>query len=97
MGRRKLEYNTFSDDVRASVYIKQDGKCYRPGCDRPIDDFHHVMPNTQVNRQKYGDERVQSEENCRGCCRPDHIDHVFWDKDEKRELKNKWDAEIQNN
>lgn len=75
----------FKIETCISVLIKQAGKCYNCGTPN-IDDYHHIIANTKMNRKIYG-EQIQSEENCVGVCRKCHSEHSFWDKQLRKKLE----------
>lgn len=69
----KKKYNTFSQEVRDGIYKAQRGLC--KACCKPIDDFHHRLPNTKCNQLLFP-LFLQSPFNCVGLSRDCHDSEV---------------------
>ncbi len=62
-------FKGFSEELKQEVSTAQNGKCYL--CTKPIVDYHHCLPNTEVNRKLFP-AFLNSPFNCRGLCRHCH-------------------------
>jgi len=61
----------FSEETKREVYEAQNGYDYFSL--EPIDDFHHIVPNTKTNRKLYP-LFINSPFNCLGVSRLSHIE-----------------------
>lgn len=68
----------FSIEVQRNILEAQNGYCAVKNCYEVIEDFHHCLPNTKANRKLYP-LFIDSPFNCKGLCRPCHINrsHLF--------------------
>ena len=58
--------NSFNDETRLEIFERAQYvcECRGPGCLMKEGlQIHHRIPNTKVNRQKYGNKVIQSERN----------------------------------
>lgn len=84
---------TFSKETRIKIFLKFNGRCGQCGSKQALE-IHHLIHNTIPNRKKYGDERVQGEDNGYVCCKKHHDNYSLWDGEFRNKLKNKWDEEL---
>ena len=66
----------FNRDVKREVYERQDGMCGEEGCEQPIDEYHHRVPERAL--LKRGIKGKNTAANCVGLCF-DHHKHK-WDE-----------------
>jgi len=59
----------FPRDVKEMVCQAQHGIC--KCCNKPLVEFHHIIPNTKTNRKLFP-HFIDSPFNCAGLCRKDH-------------------------
>ena len=83
----------FIKETKIEIYKDFDGKCGHCGSTQALE-FHHIIPNTILNRKIYGNERIQSKENGFLICKPDHEKVNIILKEKRKALKQKWNAEI---
>lgn len=91
---KKFSYkpHPFSPEIESKVFQAQGGKCNNCGTalnlrfDRP----DHIIAQTKMNVRIYGEERIQSEENCQIPCLKCHTNKFLWCRDKINELKEKW-------
>ena len=87
---------TFSEETRIIIWHRDKKSCVI--CSgRHFLSIHHVVPNTKMNRRLYGNERVNSGINGTLVCQKCHDNHMFWDKQLKKNLISNWEEEIKRN
>ena len=67
--------DTFSEQVRYDENVAHNGYCRVRGCTAKIHSYHHRIPNTITNREKYP-LFIQSPLNCAGLCVDHHEGHA---------------------
>lgn len=81
----------FPIEIELEVYREQNGLCCNCGAklgriDRP----DHTVSQTKVNVKIYGEERIQSKENCQIPCFQCHTNKSLWSKPKIKQLLKKW-------
>ena len=77
----------FSPETISTVWLEWFGICCN--CHKNyIVDYHHIVSNSVMYRNKFGD-KIQSIENCAPVCRKCH-ENTSWAKELKHKLIKKW-------
>lgn len=93
--KKKVSYkpHPFSEEIEKAVYREQNGKCCHCGVvvnlvrDRP----DHIVPQTKTNVRIYGEDLIQSKENCQIPCFHCHTNKGCWSKPKQKALIEKWE------
>jgi len=70
----ELRTDTFSQEIRMREMQAHNGYCRVKGCLKKIHSFHHRIPNTRYNRERFP-LLIQHQFNCAGVCDEHHINH----------------------
>ena len=78
--------------IEIEVYVEQRHKCCNCGksIDLRIDRPDHIVPQTKMNVRIYGEELIQSKENCQIPCFHCHQNKAVWSKPKQKALIEKW-------
>ena len=81
----------FSNEVKQSIYIVQNGICKRKGCHNEIHSIHHKLHNTNWNRKNFP-LFINSPMNGVGLCYNCHknFSHEFRIEEGEAEIYEKW-------
>ena len=85
---------TFSPEVRQAVYNAYNGYCSAKGCFIEAIEFHHIIKNSENNKEKFK-YFLQSPMNCAPTCRHHHIHKTVFEMPESVAVViEKWLAEF---
>ena len=89
----KYKPHSFSIIIEMGVFLKQDKKCCNCGrsLDLRVDRPDHIVPQTKTNVRIYGEDLIQSEENCQIPCFHCHANKSLWSKPKQKMLIKKWE------
>ena len=78
----------FAPEIRRAIYLRDKGLCVN--CGEKATDIHHLIPNTELSRGRYTNERIQSILNGVCVCHRCHEKHSLWDRPIVKYLIHLW-------